>query len=128
MAISKEDYLDIKKSMGAKSAKEAVKASYDKKTTGPEHRFSIDKHIAGLKKKGELGMDKTIGKTWHKQQTAKSQALAKKGGGLRYKPAPMPKNYTSMSHEDRSNYYKKNKGTMVSDEVNPKTGKYYNTY
>lgn len=61
---------------------------------------------------------------------AKSKAIHAKTGkdnGKRYKAAPMPKNYQSMSHEDRSNYYKHNKGTYVSNKVNSKTGKYLNT-
>jgi len=124
MALSNEDKKDVARSFGKATANKVEKATHDTfKAPGHKRRLT---HRTITDDAG--GRTVQFGGKANYHRSAKSQALAKKGGGLRYKPAPMPKNYTSMSHEDRSNYYKKNKGTMVSDEVNPKTGKYYNTY
>lgn len=79
MAISKEDYLDIKKSMGAKSAKEAVKASYDRTPAFKSGKTSGNylTHSESLKKEGEyrqMAKDRA-------SKNAKSQALSKRSGG-----------------------------------------------
>ena len=65
----------------------------------------------------------------HKEKTkAIKKTLEKHGEGKRYQAAKMPENYHDMSHEDRTKYYETHKGKMVSNKVNPKTGKYFNTY
>ena len=77
---------------------------------------------------------------YNRGASAKAKALSAKMGkgmshhqkmearGMRYQAAKMPENYTSMSQADRIAYYKKNKGSYVSNEVDSKTGKYKNTY
>ena len=61
------------------------------------------------------------------QKSEKKSVLPENKGGLRYKAAEIPKDYHNMTHEEKVGYYNKNKGSMVSAKVNPKTGKYFNT-
>lgn len=68
--------------------------------------------------KDSFGSSKHIGKALDKAKKEEK----------RYIPAPMPKNYHSMNHSERVEYYKHHKGATGSTKVNPKTGKYYDTY
>jgi len=80
--------------------------------------------------------DKVLGKGYTKDlmskahkvsEGAKSKVLEgkKKEERERYEAAPMPKNV--YGHAALSEYYKTHKGKMVSNKVNPETGKYFNT-
>lgn len=106
---------------------------------------SYHTHAKHNPKTGYLELSKDAPKRAHNYynklgSSPKSAALNKKMGrgmshhqkmeakGMRYQAAKMPENYTSMSQADRSAYYKKNKGSYVSNEVDSKTGKYKNTY
>lgn len=57
---------------------------------------------------------------------SKTKALHKHKEEMRYTPARLPKDVGSQA--EAKEFYKHNKGKMVSAKVNPKTGKYFNTY
>ncbi len=97
--LNREDKKDVKNAMGKAVANKVSKATNDS--------------VSRIKKAGSEYSEKhsLYSKKGFEANSAKNRAIHAKSG-LRYRPDENPKK----------------KGAYVSDEVDPKTGKYKNTY